>query len=138
MVQGGPVDVMARPGGFLRYGGGIRGGAPVGVGGALDVSDDRCQLIAEEIAPLAAARAQAIRQVHLRVVLATLGRDGLEVLRGILAAHPGPCDAFLHLEQAEHENETIVALPSTLRVAATDQMINAVEQVLGAGVTSFR
>ena len=97
-------------------------------------------MIVDDIAPLAAARAQAIRQVHVRVPLSMLGRDGLEVLRGILAAHPGSCDAFLHLERREDEdqNETILALPSTLRVAATDQMVNAVERVLGTGVTSFR
>ncbi|TMB04923.1 MAG: hypothetical protein E6J70_03150 [Deltaproteobacteria bacterium] len=106
--------------------------------GALDVSDDRCQVIADEVAPLAAARAEAIRQVHVRVPLPALGRDGLETLRTILAAHPGPCDAFLHLERGGDDHETIVALPSSLRVAATDQMVNAVERVLGAGVTSFR
>src|SRR5438128_3669987 len=55
-----------------------------------------------------------------------------------LGAHPGPCDAFLHLERGGDDHETIVALPSSLRVAATDQMVNAVERVLGAGVTSFR
>src|SRR5439155_898911 len=77
----------------------IQSGAPVVVTGALDVSDDRCQVIADEVAPLAAARAQAIRQVHVRVPLPALGRDGLETLRAILAAHPGPCDAFLHLER---------------------------------------
>ena len=70
--------------------------------------------------------------------LPALGRDGLETLRAILAAHPGPCDAFLHLERGGDDHETIVALPSSLRVAATDQMVNAVEGVLGAGVTSFR
>ncbi|TMA52975.1 MAG: DNA polymerase III subunit alpha, partial [Deltaproteobacteria bacterium] len=134
----GTVEVIAWPEAYRRHEAVIQSGAPVVVAGALDVSDDRCQVIADEIAPLATARAQAIRQVHVRVTLAALGRDGLEALRSIFAAHPGPCDAFLHLEQSEHENETILALPSTLRVAATEQMINAVEQVLGAGVTSFR
>jgi len=34
--------------------------------------------------------------------------------------------------------ETILALPNTLRVAATDQIVNAVERILGAGVMYFR
>ncbi|TMA70181.1 MAG: DNA polymerase III subunit alpha [Deltaproteobacteria bacterium] len=134
----GTVEVIAWPEAYRRHEAIIQSGAPVVVAGALDVSDDRCQVIADEVAPLAAARAEAIRQVHVRVPLPALGRDGLETLRTILAAHPGPCDAFLHLERGGDDHETIVALPSSLRVAATDQMVNAVERVLGAGVTSFR
>ena len=131
--------MIAWPDAYRRHEPIIQSGAPVVVAGALDVSDDRCQVIAEDISPLATARALAIRQVHVRVPLSALGRDGLEVLRGILAAHPGPCEAFLHLERGEDdENETILALPSGLRVAATEQMVNAVERVLGTGVTSFR
>ena len=34
--------------------------------------------------------------------------------------------------------ETILALPTTLRVAATDQIVNAVERILGTGVMYFR
>ena len=135
----GTVEVIAWPDAYRRHEPIIQSGAPVVVAGALDVSDDRCQVIAEDISPLATARALAIRQVHVRVPLSALGRDGLEVLRGILAAHPGPCEAFLHLERGEDDaNETILALPSGLRVAATEQMVNAVERVLGTGVTSFR
>jgi hypothetical protein len=75
--------------------------------------------------------------VHVRVALSALGPDAFATLREILAAHPGPCDAFLHLERGA-ERETVLALPPTLRVAATDQIVNAVEQILGAGVMYFR
>src|SRR5206468_1949812 len=84
----GAVEVIAWPEAYRRHEAIIQSGAPVVVAGALDVSDDRCQVIADEVAPLAAARAQAIRQVHVRVPLPALGRDGLETLRAILAAHP--------------------------------------------------
>jgi hypothetical protein len=116
----------------------VQGGAPVVVAGALEISEDRCQVIADEITPLARAHAEAIRQVHVRVALGGIDRDALATLRQIFAAHPGPCDAFLHLTRSDDENETVLALPSTLRVAANDQIVNAVEQVLGAGVTYFR
>src|SRR5439155_1443428 len=110
----GTVEVIAWPEAYRRHEAIIQSGAPVVVAGALDVSDDRCQVIADEVAPLAAARAEAIRQVHVRVPLPALGRDGLETLRTILAAHPGPCDAFLHLERGGDDHETIVALPSSV------------------------
>jgi DNA polymerase-3 subunit alpha len=94
-------------------------------------------VIADEVTPLARAHAEAIRQVHVRVALAGVGRDALATLRETLAAHPGPCDAFLHLERAD-DNETVLALPPSLRVAASEQIVNAVERLLGAGVMYFR
>jgi hypothetical protein len=38
----------------------------------------------------------------------------------------------------EDHSETVLALPETLRVAASDQIVNAVEAILGTGVLSFR
>jgi DNA polymerase-3 subunit alpha len=86
--------------------------------------------------PLAEARADAISQVHVRVEV-EVGRDLLATLREVLAGHPGPCDAFLHLVRVDH-SETVLALPENLRVAASDQIVNAVEAILGTGVLSFR
>jgi DNA polymerase-3 subunit alpha len=94
-------------------------------------------VIADEVTPLARARAEAIKQVHVRVLLMGLEPDGLTSLKDVLAAHPGPCDAFLHLVRPD-ESETVLALPESLRVAASDQIVNAVENILGAGVMSFR
>jgi DNA polymerase-3 subunit alpha len=114
----------------------IRGGEPVVVAGALEISEERCQIIIDDVTPLAAARADAIRQVHVRVEVSGLAHDLLATLRATLADHPGPCDAFLHL--VRDDDETVLALPETLRVAASDQIVNAVEAILGAGVLSFR
>jgi DNA polymerase-3 subunit alpha len=133
----GVVEVIAWPDTYRSNEAVIHGGDPVVVAGALEVSEERCQVIADEITPLARARAQAIRQAHVRVALPRAGRDGLEQLRAVLAAHPGPCETFLHLEGGD-DTETVLALPTELRVAASDQIVNAVEGVLGAGVMYFR
>jgi DNA polymerase-3 subunit alpha len=133
----GVVEVIAWPDTYRRHEDVVQGGAPVVVAGALELSEERCQVIADEIIPLARAHAEAIRQVHVRVPLSGLPPDALTILRQVLAAHPGPCDAFLHLER-DVENETVLALPASLRVAATDKIVNAVEQILGAGVMYFR
>jgi len=133
----GVVEVIAWPDTYRRHEAVVQGGAPVVVAGALEISDERCQVIADEILPLARAHAEAIRQVHVRVPLAALERDALATLREVLAAHPGPCDAFLHLECTD-ESETVLALPASLRVAAGGEIVPAVERVLGAGVMSFR
>ena len=87
--------------------------------------------------PLTEARAGAIRQVHVNVPLARIDRDGLHRLRETLAAHPGTCEAFLHLLRPDG-SETIVAVPTSIRVAATDDVVEAVERVIGSGMLSFR
>src|SRR5262249_11565924 len=110
---------------------------PVVVSGGLDISPERCQIVADEIMPLAAARAEAIRQVHVSVPLGQIGRDGLERLRAVFEAHPGPCEAFLHLIRTD-DSETVLALPTAIRVAASDAVVDAVERVVGAGMLSFR
>jgi DNA polymerase-3 subunit alpha len=132
----GVVEVVVWPDTYRRHEGIVRGGEPVVVTGALEISAERCQIIAEEITPLAEARADSISQVHLRVEM-DVGRDLLATLREVLARHPGPCDAFLHVVRDDH-SETILALPETLRVAADDRIVNAVEEILGSGVLSFR
>src|SRR5262249_42230835 len=93
----GGVEGSARPDHHPQIEGVIRGGEPVVIAGGLDISEERCTVIADEITPLARARAEAIRQVHVRVPLPGVDRDGLSLLKDILARHPGPCDAYLHL-----------------------------------------
>jgi DNA polymerase-3 subunit alpha len=107
------------------------------ISGGLDIADDRCQIIADELTPLEAARADAIRQVHVRVPLARVDRDGLERLRAILADSHGSCEGFLHLLRPD-DTETILALPESIRVAATDDIVHAVEGLLGPGMVWFR
>jgi len=133
----GVVEVIAWPDTYRRHEAELQGGAPVVVAGALEISDERCQVIADEVLPLARAHAESIRQVHVRVPLASVGRDALAVLKDVLAAHPGPCDTFLHLER-DDDRETVLALPASLRVTAGGAIVNAVERLLGAGAMSFR
>ena len=133
----GVVEVIAWPNTYREHEAVIRTGEPVVIAGGLEVSEERCQVIADEVTPLARARADAIKQVHVRVMLIGIEADGLATLKGVLASHPGPCDAFLHLVRPD-ESETVLALPESLRVAASDQIVNAVENILGAGVMSFR
>ena len=132
----GVVEVIAWPDTYRKHEAIVRSGEPVVILGALEISAERCQIIAEELTPLAEARADSISQVHVRVDL-EVGRDLLATLRQVFEGHPGPCDAFLHLMREDH-SETVLALPDTLRVAASEQIVNAVEAILGSGVLSFR
>jgi DNA polymerase-3 subunit alpha len=133
----GVVDVIAWPDTYRRHEELLRAGTPVVIDGALEISTERCQIIVNDLTPLARARADAIRQLHVRVPLQDVDRGGLERLRAVLGQHPGTCAAFLHLERPDGP-ATVLALPETIRVAATEDVVNAVERLLGVGVTSFR
>jgi DNA polymerase III subunit alpha len=133
----GTVEVIAWPDTYRKNEPTIRAGEAVVVSGGLDISPERCQIIAEEIMPLATARAEAIRQVHVSVDLERVGRTGLERLRDTLAGYPGSCEAFLHLLRPDG-SETIIAVPANIRVAASDEVVEAVERVVGSGMLSFR
>jgi DNA polymerase-3 subunit alpha len=133
----GTVEIIAWPDTYRKHEPSITAGEAVVVTGGLDISPERCQIIAEEIMPLATARAEAIRQVHVDVDLRHVDRDGLARLRDTLAGFPGSCEAFLHLLRPDG-SETIIAVPSSIRVAASDEVVEAVERVVGTGMLSFR
>lgn len=132
----GIIEVIVWPEPYRRLETQIRNGAVVVVGGGLDIGDDRCQVIADEMVPLADARADAIRQAHVTVP-PDFGSDGLRRLHEVLTAHPGPCETFLHL-LGRDQTETILALPPTIKIAASDAVVRAVETMLGSGMVAFR
>ncbi len=132
----GIVEVIAWPETYRRCEASIHGDEPVFISGSLEVSDERCQVIADEISPLAAAREQAIRQVHIKLEADHVDADNLRQLRSALCAHHGTCPAFVHVILPGRA-ETVIALPEELKVAPTEGMVEAVERLLGSGVTSF-
>jgi DNA polymerase-3 subunit alpha len=133
----GVVEAIAWADVYRRFESLIAPGTAVVVEASLEVSTERCQIIVQEMTPLAEAREQAIRQLHVRVPLDQVDKQDLDRLRDVLTGHPGACEAFLHLERPDGM-EMVVALPKSIRVAASDDVVDAVERLLGSGVTSFR
>jgi DNA polymerase III subunit alpha len=133
----GMVEVIAWPETYRRHEATIHAEDPVVVAGSLELSEERCQIIANEVLPLTAAREQTVKQVHFALLADRLTESHLHHLRETLAHHRGPCSAFLHLLLPDR-TETVIALPPTLRVAATERLIEDIDGVLGTGVTSFQ
>lgn len=133
----GVVEAIAWADTYRRFEDLIAPGTAVVVDASLEVSTERCQIIVQEMLPLAEAREQAIRQLHVRVPLDQVDKGDLDRLREVLTRHPGACEAFLHLERPDGM-EMVVALPESIRVAASDAVVDAVERLLGSGATSFR
>ncbi|MGH7789499.1 MAG: OB-fold nucleic acid binding domain-containing protein, partial [Candidatus Binatia bacterium] len=110
---------------------------PICVVGTLESSDERCQIIADEVILLAAHRARTTQEVHFAVRAERVTEVAIRDLKLTLAQHSGDCPCFLHL-LLENKTETIIALPRELRVAATEGMVEAVEQLFGRGVASLQ
>jgi DNA polymerase-3 subunit alpha len=132
----GVVEVIAWPETYRRFESVIHGDDPVLLEGTLEVGEERCQVFAEGISVLTEARDRSVKQVHFALRAERIDADRFRELRETLNQHRGSCHAFLHL-LLPNSTETIIALPSELRVAATDRLVEDVERVLGRGVTTF-
>ena len=133
----GTVSVICWPETYRRCERALTTDEPVCVRGTLEVSEDRCQIIADEVLLLVSAREQVVQQVHFALRAERVDEPALRSFRQALGQHPGTCAAFLHL-LLPNRTETVIALPDTLRVAATDGMVEAIEQIFGSGVTCFQ
>ncbi len=132
----GTVEVICWPEAYRRCQIDLGTDEPVCVSGTLEVGEERCQIIADEVVLLVAARERTVQEVHFALRAERVSEEALRSLRETLGEHAGNCPAFLHL-LLPNRTETVIALPDTLRVAATDGMVDAVEQIFGNGVTSF-
>jgi DNA polymerase-3 subunit alpha len=133
----GIVEVIVWPEAYRRYEQSLHADEPICLSGALDVDEDRCQIIADELVPLESVAKDEVSQVHIQVPSDVTTKEDLLALRSVLTQHQGGCRAFLHLLRPDHR-ETVIALPKGLRVAPTRAMLSALEGVFGGGVASFR
>ncbi len=135
--KAGGVEVIVWPEAYRRYEAEVHSDQPVLVSGSLDADEDRCQIIANEIVPLDSVAKDEVEQVHIQVPADITTKEDLVALKTVLTEHQGQCHTFLHLLRPDH-SETVISLPEQLKVAPTEAMLTAVEQLFGSGVASFR
>ncbi|NOT54620.1 MAG: DNA polymerase III subunit alpha [Deltaproteobacteria bacterium] len=133
----GVVEVIVWPEAYKKHEATIHADQPVFLRGALDIDDERCQIIADEVVPLESVATNEVQQVHIQVPADVTTKEDLVALKDVLAQHTGDCQTFLHLMRPDY-TETVIALPNALSVAPTRSMLQAVERLFGNGMTSFR
>lgn len=133
----GVVEVIVWPEAYRKCEAAIHADQPVCLSGALDVDEDRCQIIADEVVPLETVATQEVKQIHIQVPSDVATKEDLLALREVLQQHQGNCRAFLHLMRPDY-SETVIALPQDLSVAPSRAMLVAIERLFGNGVASFR
>ncbi len=133
----GTVEVICWPETYRRTQVDFATDEPVCIKGTLEMGDERCQIIADEVILLVEEREHTVQEVHFALRADSVDEGGLRSLRTALEEHSGGCPAFLHLLLPDR-TETIIELPHELRVAATDGMVDAVEMIFGTGTTTFQ
>jgi DNA polymerase-3 subunit alpha len=119
---------------------------PIFVKGRLEAGEERIQVIASEITALADATAKGSangnglgdrgngEKLHLHARESEISPQELVRLRDMLLEYPGPCTVVLHLYAASR-SETVIELPSQVRVAATPELAQSVEKQFGARIS---
>jgi DNA polymerase-3 subunit alpha len=90
----------------------------------------------DEVSRLSDVRAAKATRVELRVDAEQATPDRLAELKALLAKYPGPCAAALSIV-VPGAAETRIALKNT-RVAASDDLLAAVDRLFGAKVAQVR
>jgi DNA polymerase-3 subunit alpha len=94
-------------------------------------------LILDEAMPLQEVRARRTRKVHVTIDAANFSSETVTVLKTLLEKHPGRCDAFVNVWIPRH-SVTTIALPEQYRVAPSDDLLVAFDQLPGARKVEFR
>lgn len=131
------MEVIVWPDTYQRIYAALNSDEPVLVTGKLDVSDERVLVVASNIESALALRNKRASEAFVRLNYSRLSNTKLEQLKQVLANHRGECPVKLVLHRPEH-SETIMSLPPELRVNPSEELANAIEQLLGEPAMTFR
>jgi DNA polymerase III subunit alpha len=145
--KSGFVEVVAWPDVYRKCVELLNADDPIFVKGRMEVGEERIQIFANEITPLAQEVSRSRQngsangnggingeRVHLYVRESELSPDELIQLRQTLLEHHGPCAVFLHLF-APGKVETVIELPDHVRVASTPALQATVQRLFGTRVS---
>ena len=128
--KSGTIEVIVWPEAYRRYEARIASDDPIYVSGTLEVSEERCQIIGDEIGSLDDMRFKNAKEVLLTFVEA-LTAERAEALSRALQAHPGTRAVSLQLMDGELVAN--VKLPK-FKVSPSEKLADAVER-LGARIS---
>ena len=106
------------------------------VKGTVDVGEDACKILVNEVLSLKDVQERLTRMVHFRLTTPGLEERQLRSLRDIMTRYRGDCEALIHLV-VPNRSETVISLPEDLRLQASDQMMDDVEKLFGYNVVTF-
>jgi DNA polymerase-3 subunit alpha len=142
--KSGFIEVIAWPDVYRKSAELLSSDDPILVKGRLEVGEERIQVFANEMTPLAEEASKGRgngngngqnERVHLYLQEAEISNDELVQLRETLLDYPGPCTVFLHF-LSPSRSETVVELPHQVRVASSPELMETIERLFGMRVSS--
>ncbi|MGW8312148.1 MAG: DNA polymerase III subunit alpha [Desulfuromonadales bacterium] len=106
------------------------------VKGSVDVGEDACKILVNEVLALKEVQERLTRMVHFRLTTPGLEERQLRSLKEIMTRYRGECDAMIHLV-VPNRSETVISLPEELRLQASDELMDDVEKLFGYNVVTF-
>ena len=97
------IEVILWPDAYKKNEALLTGSAPVVLNGKLDASEERCQVIADQLQPIEDARTRAIREVQIHLDDTQFTRQDLIHLGNLLERHRGACPTYLHILRERFE-----------------------------------
>jgi len=101
---------------------------PLIVAGRVDRDEERIKVIATDLYPLEEAKGRVDRKVHIVFKKEEVGVDGLNELKRVVMSNTGKSPVYLHIVD-EGGAETVVALPESMRIKATDGLISSIKGI---------
>jgi DNA polymerase-3 subunit alpha len=112
------------------------GDGPPGGNGRAGASSRGSKLLVNEVLALKDVRERLTKRVHIRLTTPGLDERQLRALREIVERHRGDCEGVIHLV-IPNRSETVVRLPDSLRVQASDELMDDAEKLFGYNVVTF-
>jgi DNA polymerase-3 subunit alpha len=109
--------------------------SPLLVVGTLDKAEKGIRLKATRLELLAQARTRTASKVEIQLDADRVQGADLQLLKNILSKYRGGCSVYLKLSSVE-KGESLIAIPSELRVTPSPLFISEVEGSFGKGTVS--
>jgi len=114
----------------------LKGEDPLLVSGELDVGEESCKMLANEVQLLKDVKETMTEFVHIRLTTPGLDEMQMRQLKGIIQKYRGDCSVKLHVV-IPNRSETIISLPDNMKMAASDEAMADAEQLFGYNVMNF-
>ncbi len=105
---------------------------PLLVRGRLEVSEDKAKILAGEIFPLQEAPERLSVKVHLTLTRPHATPELVEHLAKVIKRHKGKAQVIVHVV-IPGQSETLISLPRDLSARPDEDLVRAIEEVLGEG-----
>jgi DNA polymerase-3 subunit alpha len=106
------------------------------VRGTVDVGEDACKILVNEVLALKDVQQRMTSKVHFRLTTPGLDDRQLRALKEIMTRYRGDCEALIHLV-IPNRSETVLTLPDDIRLQPSDEMMDDVEKLFGYNVVTF-